>query len=334
MKGLLIKYGIDLFMWGTAAMLAYLFRSPQTLSSALPLSAWAYLLLSLLVMAAVNWRYQLARQTWGRIGMLDLSTLLRAVGTATLIIFALGFVLRGWLLLPRSVPLMAGVLGVLLMGGVRILTRMANERVRRSAAGSRQRVLIVGAGNAGSLIAREMQRHPEAGLHPIGFLDDDRNKLHKRVVGLPVFGRVDDLPTIARREAADEILIAAPSAAGDFVRRVVDLARDVPIRHRIIPGVIEILSGNINIHQIRDVDVEDLLRRPPVKLNTERDRRLSAGPGHSGDRGRWQHRFRDRPPARGVPSRPRFCCSGAARTASSAFSRNWPATGPRSSSMD
>ncbi|ULH14248.1 polysaccharide biosynthesis protein (plasmid) [Deinococcus sp. KNUC1210] len=268
MKGILIKYTLDVLLWGTASLLAYLFRSPKTFTTTLPLSAWSYLLLSVIVMAAVSWRFQLARQTWGRIGMLDLSTLVRAAATATLIIFALGFALRGWLLLPRSVPLLAGMIGVLLMGGIRILTRQANERVRRNSAGTRQRVLIVGAGNAGSLIAREMQRHPEAGLHPIGFLDDDRNKLHKRVVGLPVYGKVDELPAIAKRETADEILIAVPSAAGDFVRRVVDLASEVPIRHRIIPGVIEILSGNINLHQIRDVDVEDLLRRPPVQLNT------------------------------------------------------------------
>ncbi|MFD1731397.1 polysaccharide biosynthesis protein [Deinococcus malanensis] len=151
---------------------------------------------------------------------------------------------------------------------MRLAARLASERVRLRAGPQRQRVLIVGAGEAGTLIAREMQRHPEAGLEPIGFLDDGPGKTRKRVLGLPVFGRVDELVEVARREDAQEILIAVPSATGDFVRRVVDLARDAGLRYRIIPGVFEILSGDVNLQQIRDVNLEDLLRRPPVRLNT------------------------------------------------------------------
>lgn len=163
---------------------------------------------------------------------------------------------------------MAGVLGLLLMGGIRLVARLTSERVRLQAAPQRQRVLIVGAGDAGSLIAREMQRHPEAGLEPIGFLDDEPRKIRGRVVGLPVFGPIDDLVTVAKREQAQEILIAVPSADGQFVRRVVSLARDTGLRYRIIPGMFEILSSDVTISQIRDVNLEDLLRRPPVRLNT------------------------------------------------------------------
>ncbi len=154
------------------------------------------------------------------------------------------------------------------MGAARILARLLAERVRSRDATTQKRVLIVGAGSAGSLIAREMQRHPEAGLRPIGFLDDDPGKQRQWVVGLPVFGPVSSLPAIAAREDADEVLIAVPSVAGDFIRRVIDLARESQVSYRIIPGVFEILSGNVNINQIRDVNLEDLLRRPPVHLNT------------------------------------------------------------------
>ena len=262
------KYLIDLTLWATATLLAYGFRKPSLLYVGVTVNVWGYLLLSVLVMGVVAWYYQIARQAWQRVGVLDLNSLARAVALATLIIFALGFILQGWLQLPRSVPILAGVLGLLMMGGARLLARSLSEQVKRQEAGTQQRVLIVGAGNAGSMIAREMQRHPEAGLLPIGFLDDEQSKARQSVVGLPVFGQIDDLMLIAQREGAQEVLIAVPSASGDFVRRVVDLARDAQLRYRIIPGVFEILSGDVSINQIRDVDLEDLLRRPPVKLNT------------------------------------------------------------------
>ncbi|WP_027461278.1 polysaccharide biosynthesis protein [Deinococcus murrayi] len=262
------KFLLDLALWGAAGLLAYAFRKPDLLTLGIPSNVWGYLLLSVVVMGGLEAYYSLHRQAWRRVGVLDLHRLGRAALLATLVMFALGFILQGWLQLPRSVPVLAGVLGFLLLGGVRLLSRLSDERVRLRAAPQRRRVLIVGAGEAGTLIAREMQRHPEAGLEPIGFLDDEPSKVRTRVVGLPVFGPVAELPAVAAREGAQEVLIAVPSADGRFVRRVVDLARDAGLRYRIIPGVFEILSGNVNISQIRDVNLEDLLRRPPVQLNT------------------------------------------------------------------
>ena len=269
MNPYLLKYLIDLALWATATLLAYGFRKPGLLALGLPLNVWGYLLLSTAVMGVLAWRYHLYRQNWQRVGVPDLTLLARAAALATLLIFAMGFILQSWLQLPRSVPILAGVLGFLLMGGVRMAIRISSEQVRRRGVGTLRRVLIVGAGEAGSLIAREMQRHPEAGLKPIGFLDDEPGKVRQRVVGLPVFGKVDELLLVAQRENAQEILIAIPSATGDFVRRVVDLAREAQLSYRIIPGVFEILSGDVSINQIREVNLEDLLRRPPVRLNTD-----------------------------------------------------------------
>ncbi|MFC4639974.1 polysaccharide biosynthesis protein [Deinococcus hohokamensis] len=269
MKPAVLKFLVDLGLWGVSGLLAYAFRKPGLIAVGIPVNVWGYLLLSMLVMAILASRYGLHRQTWQRVGLLDLKVLARVVTLATLVMFAVGFVLQTWLQLPRTVPVLAGVLGLLLMGGVRLAARLASERVRLQGASHRQRVLIVGAGEAGSLIAREMQRHPEAGLEPIGFLDDAPAKARGRLLGLPIFGRIDDLVEVARREEAQEILIAVPSASGNFVRRVIDLSREAQLRYRIIPGVFEILSGNVTLQQIRDVNLEDLLRRPPVRLNTD-----------------------------------------------------------------
>ncbi|PNY79888.1 polysaccharide biosynthesis protein [Deinococcus koreensis] len=263
------KYLIDSALWGAATLLAYGFRKPELISLGVPANVWSYMFLSLVVMGSVANVYQLHRQNWQRAGISDLILLARAVSLATLIMFAAGFILQTWLQLPRSVPLLVGILGFLFMGGARLGTRMLSEQVRRQRADDARRVLIVGAGEAGSLIAREMQRHPESGLVPIGFIDDELSKVGQRVLGLPVFGQVAALQSVAQREGAQEILIAVPSASGDFIRRVVDEARESHLRYRIIPGVFEILNGSVNISQIRDVNLEDLLRRPPVQLNTQ-----------------------------------------------------------------
>jgi FlaA1/EpsC-like NDP-sugar epimerase len=266
-----LKYLTDAILWTIAGLLAYGFRKPGLLTSGVPTNVAGYLALSLVVMAVFSWRTGLARQAWRRVGVADLVSLSQTVLMATLTLFATGFFLQPWLQLPRSVPVLAGVLGLVAMGGIRLSLRLVSERtLRRTTVGTEhRRVLIVGAGEAGSLIAREMQRHPDSGLVPIGFLDDEVSKHRQRVIGLQVFGQIKDLPAIAQRENAQEVLIAVPSATGDFIRDVVDLARQAQLRYRIVPGVFEILNGAVSISQIRDVNLEDLLRRPAVRLNTD-----------------------------------------------------------------
>ncbi|WP_027462240.1 polysaccharide biosynthesis protein [Deinococcus ficus] len=263
------KFLLDVALWFSAALLAYAFRKPSLIDLGIPLEVWAYAGMSAAVLGLLSLRYHLPHQSWRRVGMRDLTLLARAAALNTLLMFALGFILQSWLQLPRSVPLLAGIVGFLLLGGVRMFARLLSEGARRREVPVSSRVLIVGAGDAGTLIAREMQRHPEAGLDPVGFLDDDTSKQRQRLLGLPVFGTVDQLSRVVQDEDIQEVIIAVPSASGDFVRRVVDLAGGAGVRYRIIPGVFEILSGNVSINNLRDVNLEDLLRRPPVRLNTE-----------------------------------------------------------------
>ena len=203
MNGTLIKFLIDLALWAAAALFAYAFRKPTLVTFGIPLNVVGYIGLSVVVMAVAAWYYRLPRQTWRRVGVPDLMVLARAVMISTLVMFALGFILQSWLQLPRSVPLLSGVLGVLLMGSVRVLSRLLAEKVRSRGTPDQRRVLIVGAGSAGALFAREMLRHPESGLRPIGFMDDEAGKQRQLVVGLPVFGRIADLPQIVSTGGLD-----------------------------------------------------------------------------------------------------------------------------------
>jgi len=264
-----LKVLVDLAAWGVAGLFAYAFRT-NLLESGIPLRVWVYILITVVIAGLVNAQYGLHRQAWRQVGIRDLTILARAVLITTLILFAAGFLLRSELLLPRSIPILNGALAFIILGAVRLSMRLWNERQRRQTVDTseHQRVLVIGAGSAGMIIVREMQRHPESGMVPIGFLDDEPAKARQRYLGLPVFGKVADLVDVVRRENAQEVLIAVPSAGGGFVRQVVALASEANVRHRTVPGVYEILSGNVNISQIRDVKVEDLLRRSPVSLNT------------------------------------------------------------------
>lgn len=260
-----LKFAIDVFLWALAGFLAFGLRLEGW-----PAPYWKtilyYLLLSLPVKSILVWAYGLHLQAWSRFGFRDLWRLGQAVAAGTLLHF-LGTLLLGETLgMPRSVPLLEGGVAFLLMGVVRFLVRRYWERTRASGAEG-IRVLIVGAGDAGSMVARELLRHPEAGLLPVGFLDDDPNKRGQTLMGLKVWGPLDQLPAAVRALGAEEVLIAMPSAPGSVVRKVVELARRTGVRYRILPALYEVVSKEITASQIREVRLEDLLRREPVKLD-------------------------------------------------------------------
>ena len=172
------------------------------------------------------------------------------------------------------------MLAVAGMSVARVTIRFERERVGKQEAvnaGSRRYVLIAGAGESGSMMAREMRRHPEKGLIPVGFVDDDPAKLRTRVAGVPVIASLNRLAAAARTSGADEVLISMPSADGDTIRRVVDQARKADLNYRILPAIHDLISGSVSISQIRPVNLEDLLRRDPVELETSLIRQYVTG---------------------------------------------------------
>jgi len=264
-----LKFSLDLLAWSAAAILSFWLR----LEDPLPLYArplLLYVLLGAVVGGLVIAALGLPQQAWNKAGLRDAFAVFWATALGTGFLFLIVGVGHPDFGIPRSIPLIHGALALLFLGGLRAIVRMAKERSgRRALSGRERRVLIVGAGEAGTMIAREMLRHPETGLTPVGFLDDDPNKAGQRYLGLRVLGKLGDLPRVVRHTAAEEVLIAIPSAPGTVVRRVVDLARKAGVRYRIIPGIYDILADRVSVTQIREVDVEDLLRRDPVRLQVE-----------------------------------------------------------------
>ncbi|MGI6783497.1 MAG: SDR family NAD(P)-dependent oxidoreductase [Aminivibrio sp.] len=265
------KLAIDIALAAASSWGAFAMRLGLPIPLLYRRSEVAYLIGSLIIKIAVEFFFKLHRQSWRDVGVRDLTRLGRAVTAFTLTASATGFLLGDIYRIPRSIPLIDGLLLLTVWGGARLLVRLFLEgRVRGATGGGRsKRVLIVGAGDAGTMIVREMLRHPESGLAPVGFLDDDKGKRGTTFVGFPVLGSVKDLPYAVRAKNVDEILIAIPSARGDEVRAILETARKTAIPARIIPGIWEVLSGRVSISQIRDVEVEDLLNREPVRLDLD-----------------------------------------------------------------
>ena len=131
------------------------------------------------------------------------------------------------------------------------------------------RTLIIGAGEAGEMVAREMKLHPEYGYTPVCFVDDDQNKLNKSILGVKVVGTSRDIDKIVKSEMIEQILIAIPSASGYTIREIIERCSHTKVNFKIIPGIREIILGDVKIHQIKDIEPKDLLGRQTVEINID-----------------------------------------------------------------
>ncbi len=172
---------------------------------------------------------------------------------------------------PRSVWAIDWLLTLALVAASRMLARTIIERPQTSSIVARgKEVIVVGAGDAAQLMLREMLRTPALGYTPIGLIDDDPRKKNLRLHGIRVLGTSDELRHILRDRRPDELLIAIPSASGEARQRIVEVARGEGIPVKTLPGLHELISGDLNLAgQIRPVEVEDVLGREPVEVDID-----------------------------------------------------------------
>ncbi|MBJ7353901.1 MAG: polysaccharide biosynthesis protein [Thermoleophilaceae bacterium] len=203
----------------------------------------------------------------------DFRRLVQAVVLSSLLLVGGVYLVQpGGIALPRSVAAFDFLLTLLLVGGSRFLVRSIVEKPMRGyKLPSGREILIVGAGDGGQMVAREMLRNPELGEAPIGFIDDDPRKTGARMVGLKVLGRTKQLPQILEEAEPDEVIIAIPSAPGSLRESVVSACRERNIPVRTLPTVFELLRGDVNlVKQLREVQVEDILGRDPIIMQLDR----------------------------------------------------------------
>ncbi len=170
-------------------------------------------------------------------------------------------------MLPISVALMGGILTLLFSLTIRLIYRAANEVRSRTIGREDKRVLLVGAGNAGEIIAQDMRRHPEYGYTPVAFVDDHPLKKNLVLRGVQVSGTRRDIPDLVKNLDIDEIFITIPSARGTDIRDIVGICETTDAKIKIIPGIMETIVGKIGVASARELELEDLLGREPVNID-------------------------------------------------------------------
>jgi FlaA1/EpsC-like NDP-sugar epimerase len=177
--------------------------------------------------------------------------------------------LWGYSHVPRSIYLLDWANTMALVLGARYLIRMGREGLGRRRYGTGRRVLIIGAGAAGQMIAREIDGNVSLGMEHVGFIDDDRAKIGTRIQGVKVLGDHGKIADVCAKYGVNEIIIAIPSAPPSVVRHVVEHCREVTATFRILPGIGDLIDGKVSVRALRNVDLEDLLGRDPVALDDD-----------------------------------------------------------------
>lgn len=267
----------DLILIFVSVMGAYALRLELGAAFMLYLpSAFWMLGVSLAIKPLIFHYFGLYRRLWLYASTHELKLIVTSVTTASVLVaitMVSLFTLNAFTGFPRSVLIIDWLISIFSVGGLRFTLRLLAETQVTNAAKdnkSARRALIFGAGDAGALVVREMQKNPQIHLTPVGFLDDNPAKQKQQIYGVPVIGTSADLPKVLDSRKVDEVIIAIPSAPGRVVRLVADSCRRKGIPFRTMPGIYELLGGKVSISRLREVDITDLLRREPTKVEHDR----------------------------------------------------------------
>jgi FlaA1/EpsC-like NDP-sugar epimerase len=218
--------------------------------------------------------FRLYEGLWRHTSIYDLRAIAGSVTVSSVIFFLFTQTPLGPAMYPRSIFVVDALIVMLLLGGVRMGRRLSSELARGK---PQKRVLIFGAGDTGELIVRDMKHSMSNNHHPIGFVDDDLAKSGHSIHGVPVLGTRKDLRRIVERFQPDEVLLALPNAEPAAIRAMVRSLEPFKIPIKTVPKPRNLLDGETNLSQIRNLAVEDLLARAPVGLDPEPVKCLIAG---------------------------------------------------------
>ncbi len=241
----------------------------------LPVAYWM-IGVSLVVKPVTYYLFGLYRRMWVYASTQELKLIFVAVTAAEIPVALIMLALWRMNLIfsfSRSVQIIDWGLSLLLVGGLRLSIRLLAESLHQNGyhgdSSRRKKSMIVGAGDAGALVVRELQKNPQLNLVPVGFLDDNPGKQRQQLYGVPVVGTLNDLARVLDRQPVDEVIIAIPSAPGRIVRLVADVCRLKGIPFRTMPGIYELLGGKVSVSRLREVDITDLLRREPARIRDQ-----------------------------------------------------------------
>jgi FlaA1/EpsC-like NDP-sugar epimerase len=242
-------------------------------------SIYWMILTAILIKPVVYYFFGLYRRLWAYASVNELTLISTAVTAASAVFSAVMLILyisrinnTRILNFPRAVLPIDWLLSLVGIGGLRFSIRLLAEgraASKKPTPRKAKNILIIGAGNAGALVVREMQKNPQLGLRPIGYLDDDLAKQRHQIHGVSVVGKINDLRRVLDHRHVSEVIIAIPSAGGKVVRMVTDICRLKGIPFRTMPGLFELIGGKVSVNRLREVDIADLLRREPARIQDQ-----------------------------------------------------------------
>jgi FlaA1/EpsC-like NDP-sugar epimerase len=271
---------IDTLLFMVALVASYLVRFEFEISAADVKQIKMLLPYLIIFKLLVFYQFGLYRGMWRYTSISDLWRLVQGSLVTMLGALAIVFYLLGTQGFPRSVVLLDGIFTFLLTGAFRVGIRYVyslNDREQgtafysawnKAAAPIKRRTIIIGAGDAGEKLLREILDNPQIHYQVIGFLDDDPKKQGRSVHRVRVLGTVDNLSRMVKDHAISEVLVATPSASGAEMRRIIEICKKCNLHFKTIPGLGEIINGRVSIKTLRDINYEDLLGRQPVRLDT------------------------------------------------------------------
>lgn len=264
----LVVIGTQLSLILAANLTAFILRFDGDIPPQYRLIMWKYLPAVLLIFGSGLWVFGIQRGLWRYVGIHDLARILWASLAGSALFYGVVHLLIGNTEYPRSVIILTGLLSGLYLAGIRLAVRWFREWLQIIGPTAR-RVLIVGAGNAGELLVRDMLSDSGYNSKPVAFVDDDPVKRKMKIHGIPVVGTIADIKTAADRLEAQEIVVAIPSASTAVKQKILAASEGCTSPIKILPSVKRLLGDPVSLQQVRPMSLEDLLQREPIQTDRQ-----------------------------------------------------------------
>lgn len=261
---------IDIVLVGGAFTLAFLFRFDFGIPPAQLELLRMFILPVLAAKIVIFYFAGLYRRLWRYASVRDFYSVFWAsvLGSLAVVIIVF-FIYQGTF--PRSVVALDGIITVVLIGGARFVIRGTRElRIKNILAPPTKPILIVGAGDTGEAILREMLKRPELAYHPVGLIDDDLGKQGQRIHGVKVLGTRQSLRELIKKYEIEEVIISMPTVSREVIRDIFFQCQKARVKCKTLPGIYQIIGGTVKVEQIREVGIEDILGREPVKVDLKK----------------------------------------------------------------
>jgi FlaA1/EpsC-like NDP-sugar epimerase len=263
---------MDIFLINISVMLAYLLRFDGNLLGIQP--EFAQPILHVMLVATITKIvgfsfFKLYSSLWKYAGVHEASYIVLASLLCNVAVQGYIFIVQ--IRVPRSIFLIAIMTDIFLIGGARFAYRVLRRLITGEMTSfiDAKKVLVIGGGDTGAIIIRELKLHPELKSLPVAIIDSDPIKLGKSINGVPIVGNTDKIFDVIDKYNIDEIIIALPSASNKDMNEIFDKCAETPCKVKILPSVSQLIDESVIIQKIRDVDIEDLLGREPIKLDVD-----------------------------------------------------------------